>query len=745
MRLRTTLRLGAGIFALVSGPAFAQASSEPAPADAPVATDVNDIVVTAQRREQRLQDVPIPVTAFSADTADRLQLEDAFDVAKYVPSTHITQSAFKGTATFFIRGIGSLDLTSTVDPPVTLYENDFIVPRPNANNIGLFDVERIEVLRGPQGTLFGRNTSGGAINIILKKPSQDAGGYFEGSFGSYSKMQMRGTIDAPISDTVLTKTSGFFVDDPGFIHNITTGQRVGGEQNWGLREDVRLLPNDDLTWDLSASHTENRGLGFSLRQAGTPAPGRTSPPAPVYYENISGIRVSESCNDPLAIWSAGLGGNCSKTQSLGLGSDLKYDTDAGSLQLLYNFRQYWATYQFDSTNNPTPVYGGGGLFSDGYGFSHSGELKWTSDLFDDRISYVAGLFYINIADSNRLSSASYNAATRVRSYTQDIRIRTDTNSYAAYLQGDIKIADPLVLTLGGRFTHDVKKLAYIPQTEYGAPTISTEQVIARGQPIRLEENRFTPRIALQYKFSRDVSAYASATNGFKSGGWNGRVNDPALVVAVAPERVWSYELGLRSQFFDRKATVNLTAFQQDVKGYQNTVQVLLPGQTQITTLLQNIADFRVRGLEFELAYSPTDRLSITTSGSWLDAEYVRAYPFVGVPANSQLSVNEPVTQAPKFQITAGPSYRLPLGDDGSATLSGTYRHMSPYQISILNPVKTPTDDFLDLNLQLDTGKNWYGSIACTNCLDRKSYMLILRNFVYPVDPMRITAAIGYRF
>ena len=512
-----------------------------------------------------------------------------------------------------------------------------------------------------------------------------------------------------------------------------------------MREDVRILPTDDLTWDLSASYTQNEGLGFSLRQAGTPAPNVTAPPAPVYYENASGIRVSESCDDPLAVWSAGQGGNCSKTKSLGLGSDLKWDTGAGSLQLLYGFRQYWATYQFDSTNNSTPVYGAGGLFSDGYGYSHSGELKWTSDLFDDRVSYVAGLFYINIADSNRLSSAGYNATTRVRSYTQDIRIRTDTNSYAAYLQADIKIVDPLVLTLGGRFTHDLKRLAYIPQTQYGAPTISTDQVIARGQPIRLEQNRFTPRIALQYKITPDVSLYASATNGFKSGGWNGRVNNPALVVAVAPERVWAYELGLRSQFLDRKVTVNLTGFQQDVKGYQNTVQVLLPGQTQITTLLQNIADFRVRGLEFELAYAPTDRFSINTSGSWLDADYTRAYPFVGVPAASQLSINEPVTQAPKFQITAGPAYRLPLGGDASATASATYRHMSPYQISILNPVKTPTDDFLDLNLQYDSGKMWYGSIACTNCLDRKSYMLILRNFVYPVDPLRITGTIGFRF
>lgn len=752
MTLRTILKLTAASSALLAPPVFAQSttpstqSDQPTPsAAAPDAASLgNDIVVTAQRRAQRLQDVPVPVTAFSSADVARLQLDDAFDIAKYVPSTHITQSAFKATATYFIRGVGSLDITSTNDPPITTYENDFIIPRPNANNIGLFDVERIEVLRGPQGTLFGRNTSGGAIDIILKKPKDVLGGYIEGEYGSYSKSRLRASVDLPLSDKVLTKTSGFFLDDPGFIKNITTGERVGGEHNWGVREDVRLLPVEHFTWDLAAEYSRSEGLGFSLRQLGTPAPATDAPPAPVYYEATTGIRQSD-CSDPLATWSAGRGGSCSKADSLGLTSTMSMTAGSGSLDFLYGYRQYWATYQFDSTTSAVPIYGAGGLFSDGYGYSHSAELKWTSQALDGRIKYVAGLYALKIVDSNRLSSASYSAATGVKNYTQDIRIKTNTVSLAGYAQADVTIADPLILTLGGRFTHDVKKLAYLPQTQYGAPTISTAQVTALGQPTRLEANRFTPRAALQLKIAPDVSVYVSATNGFKAAGWNGRTNNPAFVVAVQPERAWSYEAGLRSQFFNRRATINLTAFQEDIKGYQNTVQVLLPGQVQVTTLLENIADFRVRGLEYDLRFDLTRSFSWNASGSWMDAKYTKVYPFPGVPASAQLSINEPPTQAPKFQITTGPIYRVALPDNRALTLSGIWRHVSTYQISILNPIRTPVDDFFDANLQVDLSKNLYLGFACTNCSNRKSYMLILRNFVYPVDPRRFTGTIGVRF
>jgi iron complex outermembrane receptor protein len=479
-----------------------------------------------------------------------------------------------------------------------------------------------------------------------------------------------------------------------------------------------------------------------LQQAGTPAPNISSPPAPIYYQTNESVKVSDCGPNPLGTWLAGGGGNCSVTRTLGLGSIMNYKTAAGTLEFLYGFRQYWARYSFDVPTSTNPVYGGVNLMSDGYGYSHSAELKWSSQLFDDRVKYVAGLYYLNIIDNNRLDTAIAIGSTPV--VLQDIDVLTKTNSFAGYLQADIKIIDPLVLTLGGRMTHDVKELGYNPETEYGAPTLSTADVLAVGQPIRLTSNRFTPRAALQYNFSRDVNVYVSATNGFKAGGWNARTADPQLVVAVAPERVWSFEGGLRSQFFDRRLTLNLTAFQQTLKGYQNTVQVILPSTGVLETLLENIADLRVRGVEFEGNYAFTPRFSIAGNGSFEDAKYTKRYNFPGVPAADQLGPNEVPTQVPKFQFSAGPIYHVPVSASEDLTASVLWRHSSTYQISILNPVRTPVDNFIDANIQFDAHR-WYASVACTNCNNHKSYMLILANDVYPIDPRRITATVGVRF
>jgi len=742
MKLRVLFQVStAAVAAMVATPLFAQ--DLPADPQADVAEEAtgNEILVTAQRREQRLQDVPVAISAFGSADVERFQMEDIFDVAKFVPSTHITQSAFKSSATYFIRGIGTLDLSTTNDPPVTLYENDLIIARPNASNIGLFDVERVEVLRGPQGTLFGRNTSGGAFNIILKKPKADFGGFAEASYASYDKIRLRASVDLPLSDVVRTKTTGYYLDDPGFIKNVTTGETVGGEKNWGIREDVQLLLSDDVTVDLFGSFTYNSGLGIAIDQVGTPAADIYSPPAPNYYQTSSGVPVSDCGRNPLRTWSEGGGGSCSVAKQIGAGAIMSYETSVGTLQLLYGFREYRARYSLPIPMSSNPLYGGSNLFSDGYGYSHSTEVKWSGEAFNDRVSYVAGLYYLNIVDQNRLSSATAQGTNLI--FTQDLGIHTNTNSFAGYAQADIKIVDPLTLTLGGRFTHDVKKLGYVPQSEFGAPTISTAQVQALGQPTKLTSNRFTPRIALQYKFSEDVSIFASATNGFKAGGWNARVSNPALVVAVDPERVWSYEAGLRSQFFGGKATLNITAFWQEMKGYQNTVQVFLPGTLGLTTLLQNIADVRTRGIEFDTNVQLAKGLSLTAAGSYLDAEYTKTYVFPGVPASAQLGPDEIPTQAPKFQITAGPVYTVAAGP-GDLTFNAIWRHSSPYQIAILNPVKTKTEDFIDASVRYDIG-DWYASVACSNCTNSKRYMLILRNYVYPVDPRRVTGTIGFKF
>ena len=219
-----------------------------------------DIIVTAQRRPERLQDVPVAVTAFNEETIRNLNLNDAIKTAQLVPGMIATHNAGLGTANaYYLRGLGNSQSVATFDPPVGTYVDNVYVARQNANNYQFFDVDRVEVLRGPQGTLFGRNTTGGAVSVIMKKPADSVGGKFEGTFGSFDRTTVKATVDMPVTPRILTKWSAYYVYDEGYLNNVTTGDRLNGERNYGFRGDLRLLPNDDFTIDLSGEYTRNTG------------------------------------------------------------------------------------------------------------------------------------------------------------------------------------------------------------------------------------------------------------------------------------------------------------------------------------------------------------------------------------------------------------------------------------------------------------------------------------------------------
>jgi iron complex outermembrane receptor protein len=212
---------------------------------------IEELTVTSQRREEKLQNVPLAVTAFSPASMESQQINDTLDLAEFVPNMVAHNNTGLGTAnTYYIRGLGNTESIATFDPPVGTYVDDVYIARQNLNNFGLFDIDRIEVLRGPQGTLFGRNTTGGAINIILKKPSDEYQGYGEIGYGKYNETEGRASIDVPLNDKVLTKFSAFFHHDDGYVNDIATDSKLNYDHSWGARAAVRILPTDSLTWDV---------------------------------------------------------------------------------------------------------------------------------------------------------------------------------------------------------------------------------------------------------------------------------------------------------------------------------------------------------------------------------------------------------------------------------------------------------------------------------------------------------------
>ena len=223
--LVATTALSAG---LVSTAAVAQnATTETASVPAERASGVEEIVVTAQRRTESLQDVPIAVSAFSADQLRNQGVSNTLELGRFVPNLISMNNTGIGTANaFYLRGLGNTETIPTFDPPVGTYVDDIYLSRQNANNINLFDVERVEVLRGPQGTLFGRNTTGGAVNVILREPGKQLGGFAEVGYGRFDKKLARASLDIPLAESLAIKLSGYWQDDDGYVKNVTTGQRL---------------------------------------------------------------------------------------------------------------------------------------------------------------------------------------------------------------------------------------------------------------------------------------------------------------------------------------------------------------------------------------------------------------------------------------------------------------------------------------------------------------------------------------
>ena len=213
---------------------------------------LEEVIVTSERRQASVQDVPIAVSAFNEELVEQLQIDDTLDLIHVVPNMFGGNNTGLGTANmYYLRAQGNDESIATFDPPVGTYVDDVYITRQNINNVALFDVERIEVLRGPQGTLYGRNTTGGALSVIMKKPGESFGGFVEAGAGSYGRTTLRGSVDIPVSDNLLTKISGYWVEDDGYLENRRDGKDYNNAELSGIRAAMRWLISDSMTWDMA--------------------------------------------------------------------------------------------------------------------------------------------------------------------------------------------------------------------------------------------------------------------------------------------------------------------------------------------------------------------------------------------------------------------------------------------------------------------------------------------------------------
>ncbi len=639
-----------------------------------------EVTVTAQRRAQNLQKVPISVTNFTADDLATRQIVSTEDLERYVPNMFAANNVGQASANvYYIRGLGQTQSFPTFEPQVGTYIDDIYIARQNANNFALFGAQSVQVLNGPQGTLFGRNSTGGAIVVTLTKPGREFGGDMDASYGSIGDSWAnfftgRASVNLPINDHIMTRTSVYGITDDGYVHDLTTNQHLNGTHNVGVREAVRVLPAafSNVEWNFAFDYERNDAANL-LNQPG-PDGDRIS---------YSGLSMNGGALKPFLTGDKAGRGQGAVVTSYGVSSNLAFTYGSATLNLITGYRgltqDLAADFAAASLGNlavadaiPT---GEIALAQALNNHQVSQEVKWTDNL-NDRFDYTAGAYYLYEKNRNDYGQVLGLGPTFAFAINDQYDVN-ETTSEAAYAQSDYKITSSLTGTVGGRVTHEIKDAYAWPN----APGLgyTTAQIEAAGYDTHLTSTQFTPRVALQYQANPNLMLFASATRGFQGGGWNGLTGtNPQDFNSFGPETIWSYETGFRSESPERNLRFNATFFYEDVKDYQ-----LLSDNPHTRSFdTSNAASLFAYGVEASLVWRPTERLTLGGNLSSMKAGYYA--PTAQLRAQQAACVGGNPASCSAGIVTADGSLATPVYTP-PLDFSGTGSYLFQFQNFTLTP------------------------------------------------------------
>ena len=679
--MRVTHFVGVSLFAVIAAsPAIAQDAAPPPPdsttteVSAAPPVDETEIVVTAAKREQTLQDVPISVSVTSEDTVDKAQIRDLVDLQSIVPSLKVAQSNAAAQTNFIIRGFGNGNGNFGIESSVGVFIDGVYRSRSFSALDDLPEIERIEVLRGPQSTLFGKNVSAGAISIITKKPQFKLGGEVEASIGNYDSRLLKGTVTGPISSTIAVRLSGSLNKRDGYFRNLTTGSDINDRNRFSLRGDILWQPSSALSVRVIADYSRIREAccgavsllnGPATQFIGAPAPfglGR-----PVGDPNRRFDYETVLSTDPT-----------SKIVGKGISAQADYDLGFAKLTSITAYRN-----QLNSSAEDVDFTGADianrtdrvrtKTFTQEVRLASSGEhrfnwlvgaffLKEKLDLLQnirfgtDTRAFVNGLSGGNISLLETLQSFVNPAIIPGRTYFQPgqgilIPFKLNQTSFSIFGQVDYKVTDKLTLTGGLAYLSDRKKASSdvvlqdpfsslnlqnvpelpflsVPANAFGAlgglqffygdtPNHGPVNFPNANESGILKDNKIAYALRAAYDFG-PVNVYLSHSTGWKAGAYNlssdSRPPDPNGVGRSAnPENVSLFEAGLKSRF--RGGYLNLAIFSQTIKGFQSNLY------TGTAFTLVNAGKQSVKGFEVDAAYRPIEWLSLTGAVTYLDPKY----------------------------------------------------------------------------------------------------------------------------
>ena len=667
LKLKSWLRAGAplglavGTALALTGPATAQESGE-ALSDSGERLDT--ITVTARKVEESLQDTPVSVTAVSGADLEAREIDTTEELGRVAPNLVITQgqgvSGNASAGAFFIRGIGQIDYLLNTDPGVGVYVDGVYLARSMGSIIDLIELDRVEVLRGPQGTLFGRNTIGGAVNLVSRAPSDEFEARAVATVGSFERREVQGSVSGPLADGVALRVSGLYRDRDGWVDRVTDGTTLGAEETFAARAALRLEPVDALTFDLALDYADTEGtsapfnvveVNETAQFAGfhngalvgppcVPPPGALDDPRCFNSQWVTDDLFTEQGTDP----------SDTEVEAFGISFIGEYDvTDFFSIKSITGYRDTSALGNRDGDHTPILIQNTRDTWTHE---QFSQEIEFRGDgMFGGRLDWILGLYYFQEEGEN-LNFVTF----PVVAFQSGGAV--DNDNVAVFGQATFNVTDRLSVTGGLRWTDETKRFTpdqfvladptglFPPGSVPGFPLTSNEE-------FSVEFDEITPMVNVAYEWTDGFMTYATYSEGFKSGGFTQRIFPPLPTPPpFDPEFVESFEAGFKFEAPNGRFRLNGAAYTTD---YSDLQVLVLVGVQPLTA---NAAGAEIRGFELEFEALPADRLLITGGVGYTDAEYTELEDNVRALG---LTEDSAFAQVPAWTGNVSASYEFDLG------------------------------------------------------------------------------------
>jgi len=718
---------------------------------------LEEVIVTARKREESIQDVPISVTALGESELQRSSIRDLRDITAYTPNVLINKvSALQGGAAISIRGVSYQEIDKSLDPGVGVLLDGVYLGTNAGQILENFDIQRLEVLRGPQGTLFGRNTIGGALSIFRTDPTKEFGGKVQGTMGEAGRQDLRGVLNLPMTEKGGAKLWASGLNSDGYIKNTTFDDDVGGQNYRNAGATLAYSFTEDFDLAFTAERTEDKSdVGawanfnkffdeFPYSEGGTAAPADLAGLLPLSRGlGPTGFRQFDPGSDE--DHSSANRRNAADTNQDYYNLTLDYTVNDWALTAITGYinRNESSYLEYDANSFEFLAVG-----SDTDYQQFSQEFRATGTIGD--VTLTSGLYYW-YSDYDTASETYFLfewLADLPPGSIGTISQHGENESYAAFSSADWALTEKVTLSAGVRYTYEEKTLEPIGQEFFLADGTPLQPPVAAVNA-NADWDKWSPRLGAQYRFTDDLMAYASFSQGFKSGGFFGRITSGSNVRKFNPEQVDTYEIGVKSTWWDQRLRANGAIFSSDYKDKQEEI-IVANADGNVDTAVTNAADATMDGAELEVSAILLEGLTAFVQGGYLDASFdeflIEDLP--GVPEDgSDLDMRN----APEYTFGAGLSYEHFLFSHSRMSYNVTYSWRDDYEAIFDNdPLgHVRAAGFWDANIDYTYNDVLTVSVYGRNIGDERFFRAVaippVSTFGQWNDPANYGVTVTYRF